>query len=340
MKSISRKAFARRAAAASTVFGTIGFLRFPADAAEYVLKYSSDLADDHPVTIRMNQAAEKIKQQTGGRVEIQTFANSILGGSTQQLSQLRSGAIQLLSCVENILGAIAPVASIDAVGFAFSKYSQVWRAMDGELGMLARSALAGVGIYAFERVWNNGFREITSSKSPINTPADLRGLKIRVPVSPLILSMFRSLGAAPAPINYNETYSALQTHIVDAQETPLVVIETAKMFEVQKFCSLTNHIFTAYWLLANADAWQALPKPLRTIIDTNVNAAALLERTDAEHQNATLQTKLESQGLAFNSPDPAPFRAALSQSGFYVEWRKTYGPRAWGVLEKYAGQLT
>jgi TRAP-type C4-dicarboxylate transport system substrate-binding protein len=135
------------------------------------------------------------------------------------------------------------VAAINGVGFAFPDYPAVWLAMDGELGVHIRAAIAKLNLQPFGRVWDNGFRQITSSSRPINRPRDLDGFKIRVPVSPLYTSLFRSLGAAPAGLNLSEVYSALQTRIVDGQENPLAVFETAKLYEVQKYCAMTNHVW-------------------------------------------------------------------------------------------------
>src|SRR6266542_6137696 len=113
---------------------------------------------------------------------------------------------------------------------------------------------------------------------PINTPDDLKGFKIRVPVSPLWTSMFRAFGASPASINFSEVYSALQTKVVEGQENPLSVIDIAKLYEVQKYCSITNHMWDGFWFLANAGAWTKLPKDLQEIVARNLNAAALKDR--------------------------------------------------------------
>ena len=109
--------------------------------------------------------------------------------------------------------------------------------MDGELGAYLRAQILKVGLVPMEKMWDNGFRNITTSTKQIHKPTDLKGLKIRVPVGPLWTSMFKSFGAVPASINFNEIYSALQSHIVDAQETPLALIYTANIFEVQKYRS-------------------------------------------------------------------------------------------------------
>ncbi len=160
------------------------------------------------MNVRLREAVERIRAQSGGRVDIQIFPNSQLGGDTDMLSQLRTGAIQMFNLSGLILSTFVPLASINGIGFAFKDYDQVWSAMDGALGAFIRAAIAKSGLYAFGAMWDNGYRQITSSTHPINAPDDLKGFKIRVPVSPLWTSMFKAFGASPASININEAYSA------------------------------------------------------------------------------------------------------------------------------------
>jgi len=191
-----------------------------------------------------------------------------------------------------------------------------------------------------DKIWDNGFRETTSSTKPINGPDDLKGFKIRVPVSPLWTSMFKAFDAAPASINFSEVYSALQTKIVEGQENPLAIISTAKLYEVQKFCSLTNHMWDGFWFLANRRAWEKLPEDLRTIVAKNINAAGVNERADVAKLNAGLRQELAGKGLTFNQPEIAPFREKLRSAGFYSEWKGKYGDEAWALLEKSVGKLS
>src|ERR1700755_3451999 len=109
--------------------------------------------------------------------------------------------------------------------------------------------------------------------------------------------MCKPLGAPPASINFNEVYSALQTKVVEGQENPLALISTAKLYEVQKYCSLTNHMWDGYWFLANRRAWEAIPQDVRPIVEKNINAAGMKAREDTEKLNANLQTELTAKGF-------------------------------------------
>jgi tripartite ATP-independent transporter DctP family solute receptor len=310
-----------------------------AEAAEFTYKYGNQVQANHPVTVAMQRAADKIKAESGGRLEIAMFPNSQLGGDTDMLSQIRTGALEFFTCSPLVLSSLVSVASINGLGFAFKDSDVAWAAMDGDLGALVRANIAKFNIQAMEKIWDSGYRQITSSAKPINTADDLKGFKIRVPVSPLWTSMFKAFGASPTGINFSEVYSALQTKIVDGQETPLVSIDSAKLYEVQKYCSMTNHMWDGYWCLANTRAWQKLPKDLQEIAARNFNMAALEQRKENLRLNQTLQGALEAKGLVFNVPDPASFRAALSKGGFYAEWRGKFGAEAWGLLQKYSGEL-
>jgi TRAP-type transport system periplasmic protein len=310
-----------------------------AQQAQWSYKYANNLPETHPMNIRAREMAAAIKQETGGRFDLQIFPSSQLGSDTDTLSQIRSGGVEFFTLSGLILSTLVPAASINGMGFAFPDYASVWKAMDGGLGAYVRGQIAKANLIAMENIWDNGFRQTTTSTKPVNGPDDFRGMKLRVPPSPLWTSMFKAFDASPASINFNEVYSALQTKIVDGQENPLAIISTAKLYEVQKYCSLTNHMWDGFWFLANRRAWEALPDDVRGIVSKNIDAAGLKERDDVEKLNATLQKDLAAKGLAFNRPDPGPFRDKLRSAGFYTEWKGKYGDEAWGLLEQSVGKL-
>jgi TRAP-type transport system periplasmic protein len=310
-----------------------------AQQAEFSYKYANNLPVTHPMNIRAKEMVDAIRAETKGRVDIQVFPNNQLGSDTDMLSQLRSGALEFFTLSGLILSTLVPATSITGIGFAFADYDAVWNALDGELGAYVRAQISKAGIVPMDKIWDNGFRQITSSSKPINTADDLRGFKIRVPVSPLWTSMFKAFEASPASINFAEVYSALQTRIVDGQENPLAIISTAKLYEVQKYCSITNHMWDGFWFLANGKAWERLPPDLRAIVAKHVNAAGMAERSDVAKLNASLQKELTEKGLVFNQTKSDSFRDKLRKAGFYEEWKGKYGNEAWAVLEKYSGKL-
>src|SRR6266704_4219074 len=265
MSRLTRRKFLATTAAAGGGLASFGILTSRARAAEFTYKYANNVPVTHPMNVRSREAVDKIKEESGGRLEIQIFPNNQLGGDTDMLSQVRSGAIEFFTLSGLILSTLVPVASINGIGFAFKNYDQVWPAMDG------------------------------------------------------------SLGASPASINFSEVYSALQTKVVEGQENPLSVIDIAKLYEVQKYCSITNHMWDGFWFLANTAAYKKLPNDLQEIVAKNLNAAALKNRDDIRKLNESLQGQLTQKGMAFNNTDAELFRAALRKAGFYDEWKQKFG---------------
>ncbi|MDQ2803687.1 MAG: TRAP transporter substrate-binding protein [Pseudomonadota bacterium] len=314
-------------------------LRRPADAAEFSYKFVSVLPADHPMTLRSREAVAKIKEESGGRLDITVYPNSVLGTDTAMLAQCVSGAVEMYALSGDLLAPRIPVTGITGVGFAFPGYDQVWAAMDGELGDFLRAQSEKSNMHCLKRTWDHGFRQITTRNKPINSPADLKGFKIRLPVSPLPIALFKHLGAAPTAINFSEVYSALQTGVVDGQENPLIVIDVAKLYEVQKYCSLTNHQWAGYHVAFNMKAWKRLPPDLQALAERVFDAAALQERQDWTQDNKTVIAKLKGKGLIVNQPEPGPFRDKLRQTGFYPEMKRRMGEPGWSLLEKYVGKL-
>lgn len=338
---LTRKQFLHGAATASLAAATLpSFAILSASAARRtIIKFGLDLTADHPTTVNATAAAKKIKDATNGDVEIQLFANSQLGDDTHMLSNLRSGAMQMMAIGDNILSTLVPTCAIDNIGFAFKDAETAWKALDGKVGDLVRADIAKTGLHAMTRIWDEGFREVTASTRPIRTPQDLQGFKIRVPPSPISLSLFQSLGASPITINASELYTSLQTKVADGQENPLGNIHTMKLDQVQKYCSLTNHMWVGYWLLMSGPFWSALPAEHQKIVAETFDAQAVEQRAANQKLDASLEQVLKTQGMEFVGVDPTAFQAVLTKSGFYKNWQGKFGAPLWSALESYTGPL-
>lgn len=329
----------RRFLAATAAVPLVGILSRPAGAAEFTLKFATGQDPTHPVNKRATEAIARIKEATGGRVEINLFPANQLGSDTDLIGQIRNGAIDYLNMAASVLATLVPSAGVVNTGFAFSGYDQVWKAMDGELGAFVKREIEKVGLLQMSKSWDNGFRQLTSSTREIKTPDDLKGFKMRVPAAPILTSLFQALGAGPTPINFNEVYSALQTKVVEGQENPLPIIATAKLYEVQKFCSLTSHVWDAYLILGNRRSFSALPRDAQEIVSRELNKAADDERADIARLSVSLKDDLAAKGLKFVDVDKPAFRAALGKSTFYKDWRAKFGEEGWKLLEGTVGQL-
>ena len=310
-----------------------------AHAAEFELKYATGQDPTHPVNVRAKQAHDRIREATSGRVDIKLFPANQLGSDTDLLSQVRNGSVDFFNLSSLILATFVPVSGITSVGFAFKSYDDVWKAMDGELGNHIRAEIAKTPIFTVSKIWDNGFRHITSSGREIKSAADLKGFKMRVPPAPPLTSLFQALEAAPSPINFNEVYTALQTKVVEGQENPLAIISTARLYEVQKSCSLTGHVWDGYWVLGNKRSFQKLPADLQQIITRELDKSGTDQRADIAKLNTTLTTDLKAKGVNILTVAQDDFRKKLAATPFYSEWKTKYGATAWDLLEKVAGKL-
>lgn len=310
-----------------------------ADAAEFELKYATGQDPTHPVNLRAKEALDRIREASSGRVNIKLFPANQLGSDTDLLAQVRNGSVEFFNLSSLILSTFVPLSGITSVGFAFKNYEDVWKAMDGELGQFIRAEIAKTPIFTVSKIWDNGFRHITSSTREIKSAADLKGFKVRVPAAPPLTSLFKALDAAPAPINFNEVYTALQTKVVEGQENPLAIIATARLYEVQKTCSLTGHVWDGYWVLGNKRAFQKLPADVQQIITRELDKSATEQRADVARLNTSLATDLKAKGISFLTVPQEDFRSKLASTGFYGEWKSKYGNAAWDLLEKVSGKL-
>jgi tripartite ATP-independent transporter DctP family solute receptor len=340
MTKVSKTGLSRRVVlAAGASIPLLSILSRRGDAAEFTLKFATGQDPSHPVNKRAREAIDRIKEATSGRVEINLFPANQLGSDTDLLGQIRNGAIDYLNIGSSVLATLVPTVGIVNTGFAFTSYDEVWKAMDGDLGKFVKSEIENVGVLQIGKSWDNGFRQLTSSTREIKMPDDLKGFKMRVPAAPILTGLFQALGAGPTPINFNEVYSALQTKVVEGQENPLAIIATAKLYEVQKYCSLTSHVWDAYIILGNRRSFQRLPADAQEIVTRELNKAADAERADIAVLSKSLRDELSSKGLQFVEVDKAAFRTALGKTSFYKDWRAKFGDKAWTLLEQAVGQL-
>lgn len=323
------------AAAALPLFSIGG----KAHAAEFNYKLATGQDPTHPVNKRAQEAIDRIRTATSGRLEIRLFPANQLGSDTDLMSQVRSGGVDFFNQANVVLSTLVSAVGIVNAGFAFSDYDQVWKAMDGPLGSHVRAQIEKVGLLTMSKPWDNGFRNITTGGKVVRTPEDVRGMKLRVPAAPMLSSLFTALGASPTPINFNELYSALQTKLVEGEENALPIISSARLFEVQKTCSLTNHVWDAYWILGNRKAVERLPKDIQDIVRREFDRAATDERADIHALSLSLKADLTARGLLIVEPDKKAFKDALAKANFYKDLRAKFGDDAWKLLQDAVGAL-
>ena len=332
---VGRRTFLRGAAAVPLV----ALIPRRGEAAEFNWKFATGQDPTHPVNIRALEAIKRIQEATGGRLEIKLFPANQLGSDTDLISQVRNGGVELLNTSASIVATLVPLSGMLNLGFAFTDFDQIWKAMDGAFGDMVRADIVKSGLIPVKKIGNNGFRQVTSSGRKIKTPDDLKGFKIRVPVAPLLTSLFEALGASPAPINFNEVYTSLQTKIVDGQENALPLIYTTKLYEVQNSVSMTGHSWDGFWVLANRRAFQGLPSNIQDILMNELDGAIIKQRADVTKLSESLRPELQAKGLEFIDVDRSAFREVLRKTNYYRNWRTKFGEDAWKTLEQVRGPL-
>jgi tripartite ATP-independent transporter DctP family solute receptor len=322
-------------------FGTaglasLGIVRAPARGADFRYKFGHDLPTSHPYDTAAHEFAANVLRESNGRLEIQVFPNNTLGSDPAMFQQLRSGALEMVTQSTEIASFI-PVANIALLPFCFNDRRTALAAMEGSVGDIIRRELEARDIVGFRRVWEIGFRQIATNVHPIRTVDDLGGVKLRVPTSAISVEMWKALGASPVPLPVSQLYSALQTHLVDGCDGATTTLLSEKLYEVEKYLSITNHQWTFTWLLINGAAWKALPIDLQAILRQNADAAGLRETRLVSQRNDAATKQLVQRGLQMNVADTRAFRPRLA--AYYQRWKAEFGPAAWSALEQFSGNL-
>ena len=235
------------------------------------------------------------------------------------ISQTIAGALEMYCLPIDLLAPRNEACGIFGVGFAFDGYTACLGG-DGRRSrqLSARSSPRASAFTASTIARSRLSPDHHEVESRSSTPDDLKGFKIRLPVAPYLIALFQPLGASPTPINFGEVYSALQTGLVDGQENPLILIDTAKLYEVQKYCSMTNHVWAGIHYSFGNPYWDKLPPDLKELSTKHFNAAAMTERDDWQKMTGRETKNLTGKGMVFNTPDIKPFQEVLKKAGFYA----------------------
>jgi tripartite ATP-independent transporter DctP family solute receptor len=281
--------------AAIALTGTI------ARAVTLQFKAATQTAPGADMYILLAKFKELAEQRSKGDIQIDIFHSSMLGSQQQMQEQVQLGVIPVVTSASNIVD-MEPKFGLFEFPFLFASRAHVFRVLDGDIGKQLSESLVknkGVRVIAYGEL---GFRQITNRVRPIESPDDLRGLRIRVPSSKFRIAVFQALGAAPTSIDYKELYGALQQGVVDGQENPLGAFKEKSMWDVQKFISITNHVFTPITLLVNEQWWKGLPAAQRDLLQVAAHDAAIFERAEMVRMDEELLKDFEARGVKINHP--------------------------------------
>jgi TRAP-type transport system periplasmic protein len=329
----------RSVLAGAAVAGTALIVR-PTLAAEYKFSQYHNQAASGPLHKNLTAMWQAVAAETNGRVETTVYAenNKLPGGDPDALKMLIAGEIQFFTLMGGIIGTVVPVAEAQQLPFAFNSAAEAHKAIDGPLGKYIGEEMAAKGMYLFPVAgFDNGMRQVASIPRPVTTPDDFAGMKIRVPPGQMMLDTFGAFGAQPVTTSANQIYDALKTGKVEAQENPLAILQGFKLYELVKYVSLTNHMWSGFNAMAHPATWKALPEDIRSVIERNVTKYVRQQRQDQAALNAGLREDFVKRGLVFNETDQAAFRAKLP--GVYAVWKEKLGSKCWSLVEAEVGRL-
>jgi tripartite ATP-independent transporter DctP family solute receptor len=312
----------------------------PSLAAEYKFSQYHNQAAGGTLHKNLTAMWEAVAAETNGRVETTVYPenNKLPGGDPDALKMLIAGEIQFFTLMGGIIGTVVPVAEAQQLPFAFKSAAEAHKAIDGPLGRYIGEEMAAKGMHLFPVAgFDNGMRQVASIPRPITTPSDFAGMKIRVPPGQMMLDTFGAFGAQPVTTPANQIYDALKTGRVDAQENPLAILQGFKLYELVKYVSLTNHMWSGFNAMAHPATWKALPDDIKGVIERNVTKYVRQQRQDQAALNAGLRDDFVERGLVFNEVDQTAFRAKLP--GVYAIWKEKLGSKCWSLVEAEVGKL-
>jgi len=301
-------------------------------AKELVFKLGQVLPAEHSWGICSSGFAEEVTQKTEGRVTIKAYPNAQLGNEKDMIEGLQLGTLQMGLIGGGSFQDLVSKMAIANLPYAWEDHFHAYRAFDGELGDKLLALLAKKGIIGLSW-WENGFRNITNSKRPINTPEDLKGLKLRVTPIKMRLDTFNALGALPVPMPFSELYSALQQGVVDGQENPLAIIYSNHFYEVQKYLSMTGHIWGTAILVISEKDWNKVSPGDQVIIKEAAKEWANKQRKMTRDAEDNLKSKLAEKGMIINEVDKTPFIAKVQP--VWKEYEETFGKDFIDLIDKY-----
>lgn len=289
--------------------------------AQQTLRLSHNAAPGNPKAEASLKFAELVAQKTSGRIKVDVGGNAQFGDDVESLTNMRLGTLAFSANSQGSTSGVVPQFALLGLPFLFRDLNHAYQVVDGPVGEKLNELTKAKGLVVLA-YWDNGIRQVSNNKRPINKPEDLEGIKLRTPPDPMTLDIFKALGANPAPLAFSELYIALQQGVFDGQENPLANIYSSKLHEVQKFISLTGHKYETTPLLASKVTWDKFSKADQQAILEAAAEAGKLNRQLNLSADAELRKKIADAGVKINDVDQAPFKAKTKP--VYDKWSQQY----------------
>ncbi|GEO16922.1 TRAP transporter substrate-binding protein [Microvirga aerophila] len=269
------------------------------DVKERTLRFGFQNTADHPVGLGLQRFGELVKEKSGGKITIRLFPGGTLGGDLQTVSALQGGTVDMTVLNTGVLAGIDKNTAILDFPYLFNSEKEADAVVDGPAGKKLHEKLAEKGLVGLS-YFENGFRQTTNSRRPIAKMEDFQGLKLRVLQLPLFIDVFKELGSNPVPLPFPEVYTALEQKVVDGQENPPNTIYFSKLHEVQKYLSLTKHVFNPQSMLLSKKTWDRLSQDEKKLIQDAANEAAVYQRQVSRDQTTKSIELIKASGVAVN----------------------------------------
>lgn len=300
-------------AVGALVSGLSGPLVPRAEAADLTIKlgWASSAGETDPYAVGARAFKDAVEKESKGRIEVKLFPNRALGDEKPVLEGMRLGTVEAGIVTNAVVAQIEPAFQINDMPFLYADEAQAQKVLDGPVGDKLRKKLETKGVVVLGFM-EGGFRAMINNIRPVNTPADVKGVKYRVMQNPVYIAMFSSLGGNAVPMAWAETFTAVQQGAIDGLEIPPTVIDQNKLFEVTKFMSLTNHTYSVIELLMSKRVFDKQPDDLKQAIVKAAAEATKQQRVASLKASQEVIATLEGKGMKVNKvADIAPFRESV-----------------------------
>lgn len=281
--------------AAALVAAAPGFAQY----TERTIKWTNGVNEDHSVGLGVRKMQEVLNERTGGKLKIQAFWGGSAGGDLAGTQATRAGTQEIVCTSGSALaGIVKEIAALD-LPFLFANEKEAYAVLDGPAGQYFNKKLEAAGLVNLA-YWENGFRNMTNSRRPLAKVEDFDGIKMRVMQSTLFIDTFKTLGSNPTPMAFGEVFTSLETRTIDGQENPFATIETAKLYEVQKYLSVTRHVYAPFFVLYSKKLWDHLSPQEQAALREAALAGQAVQREASRAQDQQSLAMLKTRGMQIN----------------------------------------
>jgi tripartite ATP-independent transporter DctP family solute receptor len=330
-----RRAIASVIASAALLVATSSFAQY----AERTIKWTNGVNEDHSVNVGVKRMQEVLNAKTGGKIKINAFWNNAAGGDLAGAQAARAGTQEIVCTSGSALTGIVKELGVLDLPFLFNSEQEAYTVLDGPMGKYLNKKLEDAGLINLG-YWENGFRNLTNSKRPVTKVEDLDGIKLRVMQNNVFLNSFKTLGANAVPMAFSELFGALETKTVDGQENPYNTILSSKFYEVQKYLTVTNHVYSPWIVLVSKKWWDQLSKVEQKVLMDAAKTSREFERKDTREEASKAMADLKSKGMLVNELSPAEAaRMRNKLTGVYAQIGTEVGMDLWNETQKELSRI-